>query len=365
MTEPTAPIRKSSLPCIPPPEWEFHTWFPHPDGGGDMVPGERQRGVLVRRRVSYGDWETVRPDRWADEPPTAVSSAGVVQLPPTNQAAAVSPPAVDRAALSAKLWAVAERHIVAEWICCEPLEPRHDLCAKGYAALSMAKTLLVDGDPEEVWNPAAPLLDAVIDLLPAPVDRATVLREEAALIRAHCPDHLDDNSAEGSWMNCHCDVADDMERRAAAEATQVAASPERANESVPSVAADRAAVLREAADGFDRHVAQILDGVGDKAVFVAKALRDRAAVWSEAAETLRRLAAETKPEPVTEDRPIAYRSYGARALYCVICARQEDRCEPVTQVDEKDVCSFCGGNLLAVSSRTLGGVIAKYLEEAP
>jgi hypothetical protein len=54
---------------------------------------------------------------------------------------------------------------------------------------------------------------------------------------------------------------------------------------------DRADVLEEAADGFDRHAAQLLDGVGDKAVFVAKALRDQAAVWSEAAETLRRLAA--------------------------------------------------------------------------
>lgn len=61
------PIRRSDLPCIPPPEWEFHTWFPHPGGGGDMVRGQRQRGVQVRRRVSYGDWEPVRPDYWADE----------------------------------------------------------------------------------------------------------------------------------------------------------------------------------------------------------------------------------------------------------------------------------------------------------
>jgi hypothetical protein len=85
------------------------------------------------------------------------------------------PSAVDRAALSAKLWAVAEQHIVAEWICCEPLEPRHDLCAKGYAALGMAKTLLVDADPAEAWNPNAPLLDAVLAVLPATTDRATVL----------------------------------------------------------------------------------------------------------------------------------------------------------------------------------------------
>lgn len=49
---------------------------------------------------------------------------------------------------------------------------------------------------------------------PPAAARAGVLREEAALIRAHCPDHLDSNSADGSWINCHCDVADDMERRA-------------------------------------------------------------------------------------------------------------------------------------------------------
>ncbi|MFI2761361.1 hypothetical protein ACH5A3_21205 [Streptomyces echinatus] len=83
--DPTAPIRKSSLPCTPPPEWEFYTWFPHPDGGGDMVPGQRQRGVLVRRRVSFGDWEPVRPDHWADELPTDVAA---VVSPPADRAAA-------------------------------------------------------------------------------------------------------------------------------------------------------------------------------------------------------------------------------------------------------------------------------------
>lgn len=62
------PVRKGLLPCIPPPEWEFHTWFPTPDGGGDLVPGQHQRGVHVRRRVTYGDWEPVHPDRWAPEP---------------------------------------------------------------------------------------------------------------------------------------------------------------------------------------------------------------------------------------------------------------------------------------------------------
>ena len=63
----------------------------------------------------------------------------------------------------------------------------------------------------------------------------------------------------------------------------------------PDPAANRAAILTEAADGFDQHAEQILDGVGNKAVFVAKALRDQAAVWREGAETLRRMAAEAQP----------------------------------------------------------------------
>ncbi|MEV6696273.1 hypothetical protein AB0M68_03795 [Streptomyces sp. NPDC051453] len=50
----------------------------------------------------------------------------------------------------------------------------------------------------------------------APADRAIVLREEAAHIRAHCPDHLDSDSSPGAWMVCHCDVADDIDRRTAA-----------------------------------------------------------------------------------------------------------------------------------------------------
>jgi hypothetical protein len=55
----------------------------------------------------------------------------------------------------------------------------------------------------------------------APSGRADVLREEAARIRAHCPDHLDSDSADGAWMACHCDVADDIERRLAAETEPV------------------------------------------------------------------------------------------------------------------------------------------------
>lgn len=62
----TEPIRKSSLPTTPPPEWEFSTVLGAPHGCF-LMPGDTGE-VVVRRRVSYGDWEPVRPDRWADEP---------------------------------------------------------------------------------------------------------------------------------------------------------------------------------------------------------------------------------------------------------------------------------------------------------
>lgn len=84
-----------------------------------------------------------------------------------------------RRAVSAKLWQVAEQTIIAEWICCEPLDPTHTLCAKGYSTLRMVRALLVD-DPE-AWRPA-PLLDAVMGLLPQPAVQA----ECSASISGHC-----------------------------------------------------------------------------------------------------------------------------------------------------------------------------------
>jgi hypothetical protein len=101
-----------------------------------------------------------------------------------------SPPSADQPALreqlSARLWEVAEDRIVAEWICCEPLDPSHDLCAKGYATLEMVKTLLVD-DPE-AWNPNAPLLDAILAVLPPPTDRAAALTEAERTMLAYALD---------------------------------------------------------------------------------------------------------------------------------------------------------------------------------
>lgn len=70
MNEQAEPVRKSSLPCTPPPEYEFHTVMgARPDGmdGCMLMPGDMGPRV-IRRRVSYGDWEPVSPDHWAGEP---------------------------------------------------------------------------------------------------------------------------------------------------------------------------------------------------------------------------------------------------------------------------------------------------------
>ncbi|WP_416477043.1 hypothetical protein [Streptomyces sp. LKA04] len=108
----------------------------------------------------------------------AYRPASAAPLPPADQTVRRA-----RAALSAKLWEIAERHIVAEWICCEPVESRHHLCAKGYAALGMVKSLLVDANPEEAWNPSAPLLDAVLAVLPT-TNHDTDTSAELATARA-------------------------------------------------------------------------------------------------------------------------------------------------------------------------------------
>lgn len=83
-----------------------------------------------------------------------------------------------RAELSAQLWEVAKEHIVGEMICCEPLDPEHTLCARGYDILEMVEWLLVGADPKEAWNPQPVLLDAVVRAVD---DR---LRVEAQKLRA-------------------------------------------------------------------------------------------------------------------------------------------------------------------------------------
>src|SRR4051812_49080054 len=67
--------------------------------GGELVVSRQVSDVFVAQTEV----------RWRAAPSAAVP-AGLVAVPPTTTV---------RAAVSAKLWAIAEHHIVAEWICCE------------------------------------------------------------------------------------------------------------------------------------------------------------------------------------------------------------------------------------------------------
>lgn len=62
-----APIDPGLFLSIPPSEWEFHTVLGARPGGAGcaLLPGD-MGPVVVRRRVTYGPWEPVRPDHWAE-----------------------------------------------------------------------------------------------------------------------------------------------------------------------------------------------------------------------------------------------------------------------------------------------------------
>jgi hypothetical protein len=232
MTQPDPkPVRKSDLPTIPSPEWEFHTWFPHPDGGGDMVPGERQRGVLVRRRISYSDWEPVRPDRWADEPPTDAApavSAGV--SPATDQTAPACSGPIEcshEAALgeaqqqARRLGLMVDEYGAGASALTDKLKRVRDI-ARRLAAHAVGFQDVLDDSDRDPWartvgadiTALVEALDApAAAVLPASVDRAVVLREAA--------DHLA-RQADELWVPgtkahtvMHAD-ADEL-RRVAAE----------------------------------------------------------------------------------------------------------------------------------------------------
>ncbi|MFC9287255.1 hypothetical protein [Streptomyces sp. NPDC057052] len=118
--------------------------------------------------------------------------------------------------------------------------------------------------------------------VPPPADRAAILRQEADQIRAHCPDHLDSDSAPGAWMVCHCDVADDMLRRVAAE------------EQPAETQADRGAVLLE--------IATTLDGLAETDMICKR--RSLGTARRLLAGELRKMAAEpSTARPAVGDQP--------------------------------------------------------------
>ena len=190
-----------------------------------------------------------------------------VAAPPTGQAA-------DRAAVSAALWAASEHHTVAEWICCDPIDPAHALCVQGGAALRMLKALLVD-DPE-AWKPA-PLLDEVMRLVP-PAGTATeahrLALSEALNLGTGAPwDAIYDRATELGLPP--------LDRDPVAQRLGLLPPP-----------ADQAAVYAEVADRLAADAEQ-----GDKEGFTRIYRRSAAKQVREWGEELRRPAAETgQPE---------------------------------------------------------------------
>lgn len=78
-----------------------------------------------------------------------------------------------RAQWASALWEAAEQNTIAEWICCDPIDPKHGLCVAGGKALEMLRALIVD-DPE-AYKPA-PLTTVALELaavsVPPPATRA-------------------------------------------------------------------------------------------------------------------------------------------------------------------------------------------------
>lgn len=68
-----------------------------------------------------------------------------------------------RAHVSRRLVELAQYRCVAEWICCDPVDPTHLLCVQGNAARTMMTALLTDD--ETVFPPKSELLDEVMRLV--------------------------------------------------------------------------------------------------------------------------------------------------------------------------------------------------------
>lgn len=255
--EPTAPIRKGLLPCTPPSDWEFHTWFPTPDGGGDLVPGQHARGVHIRRLVTYGEWEPVRPGRWADEPENGVRAVSAAVQPPTvaaTPAHGLSVPHADA------LWdAVAipgpheatfpEQH---ERVCAAAAEIITEVTASTAPAVqppadraafrdrisaSVDEGFRLYSELEDV-SLGASITDSVLTavlatVLPEPADRAAVraeaLREAADVVRDTIAP-ADWNADAISCWNAGLNVAEHRLRRMAGEQPTTEARPQRGDQ---------------------------------------------------------------------------------------------------------------------------------------
>jgi hypothetical protein len=67
----------------------------------------------------------------------------------------------------------ADFSIVGEWICCNPVNPEHDLCVKGDIARQMLAAVLAD-DPERLFVPSK-LVDAVMAVRDEELERLRLI----------------------------------------------------------------------------------------------------------------------------------------------------------------------------------------------
>ncbi|AWT42596.1 MULTISPECIES: hypothetical protein [Streptomyces] len=262
------PIRKSLLPCTPPPEWEFSTVYGAREEhtGTALFPGDTGP-VVVRRRITYGDWEPVRPGHWADEPPTAADA--VLAGQPTEPRPA--------------------------WVDGDPLMEALASAVWEHCHTEQAPALVVD-DPRNIAAAAATVARSA-----QPADRADLRdRIAAALAREDAHNAGYDHGFVGSY-------GADSETDGFVDAALAVLPP-----------VDRAAILREAADRIDRP-----DLPPD---FVDQF--DSGAHWATA--ELRRMAAEAQPaQPQTdeaqhtggnaEDCPLCRPEIDKTVLYPWIC----------------------------------------------
>ncbi|MFJ8345082.1 ParB N-terminal domain-containing protein [Streptomyces sp. NPDC094153] len=284
MTDQAEPIRKSLLPATPPSEYEFSSVFGAPHGCL-LLPVDTGP-VVVRRRVTYGDWEPVRPGHWADEPRSEARAAVPADVVP-DPTHGLSVQHADA------LWdavAIPGPHT--------PTFPaQHERVCRTVAGIVAELTAVREGPPVDRaalrqriaaalvrydWNAGLSgrvtpsehhygEADAVLAVLPAPADRAA---NELASLAVNTGRALQDEKR-------HYEIA--CQENARLRAT------------IERLRADRAAVLREVADRLDRKAATLTEGVGDLAVFVAKAQLAEAKVLRREAAELRRLADEAQP----------------------------------------------------------------------
>lgn len=67
-----------------------------------------------------------------------------------------------RRRLAEAILKAADEQILAEWICCEPINPAHELCREGDATRRMVRALILD-DP--IADRQSPVMDALLDAL--------------------------------------------------------------------------------------------------------------------------------------------------------------------------------------------------------